>query len=260
MKITLKKMPKIKKIKLVHKEQFGSDSPIEDLKLTLRMTRALKRAKIDTVGQLLLLTLTELNNSIVLGAGLTYTMLEYLAGKGLYLKDYDKEIYSNIDEYIIDNLRCKDCGAILRSDSNPKTQRCKKCDEKAQRREQSVKFELDISEPYYDVDLCDCEININITNISNAPLKIAIKEISVFSEDRQHNGKINCNEEYALPDVTRTVSVQFASNEHNIELKESDYITAVISDVKTNISYCFVYTLDADKSWIFTDYFEYSEE
>ena len=43
-----------------------------------------------------------------------------------------------------------------------------------------------------------------------------------------YNGKILCEEEYSLPDVTRTFSAQFPSGEHSLKPVDGDYVTIII--------------------------------
>ena len=239
---------------------YEDDIPIEELKLNLRTTRRLKIAKINTIRELKKLSLEEFMKTARIGAETTYAALEYLFKRKHYLSDFALDAYANIDEYIIDKVKCKDCGCELDNDSNAKTQRCQECDEKANRRNMSEVFEISIIDLVCEESEKCIKVIINLTNLTEKPVKYIVKEVSAYVVDRQVIGRIELmNDEIALPYNARTIS-SVINCEDVSELKRPENLTIYIQEVGSRKVHCYIYVMNESGEWTFDDYYTICEE
>ncbi len=239
---------------------YEDNIPIEELKLNLRTTRRLKIARINTVRELKKLSLEEFIKTARTGADVTYATLEYLFKRKHYLADFNPEVYEDINAYIIDKIKCKDCGCELDSQSNARTQRCQECDEKANRRNMSEVFEISIIDLVCEESEKYIKVIANLTNFTEQPVKYIVKEVSAFVADRQVIGRVeSMNDEIALPYNARTIS--FVINCEDVsELKIPEYLTIYIQEVATRKVHCYIYAMDESGECTFDDYYLIGEE
>lgn len=253
----------IKKIKLPTIKWgvvYEDDIPIEELKLNLRTTRRLKIAKINTIRELKNLTLEKFMKTARIGAEVTHATLEYLFKRNHYLADFDPEVYEDIDAYIIDKIKCKDCGCELDGQSNAKTQRCQECDEKANRRSMSEVFEISITDLVCEESEKHIKVIANLINLTEQPVKYIVKEVSALVVERQVIGRLEqINDEIALPYNVRTIS-SVINCEAIPEVKFPENLTIYIQEVVSQKVHCYVYAMDESGEWKFDDYYSINEE
>lgn len=246
-------------------EKFSSTREISDFDFMPRVNHLLKRAGINDFDKLLNSTPFELLKIPNFGWASVAQVMKRLDDKGYRLNGCRHNEFSTIEEFIVKNFSCRDCGCSLSVErDNVILRKCSVCDKRAQRIERAELITLDVRPPEYSNFTKGGNgfaIYVNINNNTDEPLKLKLQECSVFSNGRQRASEYtytgySFDEEYVFPNIIKTLGkIWITESWTTPNLVKGDVFTISFKDASNKI-YFFKYVFNDIGQWEFNDYYE----
>lgn len=105
-------------------------------------------------------------------------------------------------------------------------------------------------------------IYFNINNLTDEPIKLTLKEIGVYSCNRQWMSDYNytgysLDGEYVFPATPRTVGkIWITEGTANTGLSQGDHLTLLLENQNSGLSYFFKFLYRTSETWEIDDYYE----
>lgn len=240
--------------------------PIEMLELSSGTVLSLKKEGIYNISEILaydakdFIQLSSLNNTEIV------EILYALDEIGSRLDDCDAIKYSTIDDYVVEHFTCQECrGHLNQKGSKPKELICKNCVQRHERIQKVNIFTIDIL-PVENSEYVGGErgftVYFNITNNTSYPLKLKLKECSIFTGGRQRISNYNLtgyafDEDYIFPGTVKTFAKIWITDKWiDKDLKENtDYLTVSLLDIKNHKLHYFKFYY-IDEQWVLYDFYK----
>ncbi len=223
---------------------------IEELDLSVRSYNCLKRAGIDTVRDLTQQSVYDIAKVRNLGRKASEEVFGKIHSLGLEFRKTCKYCHTTLTDEELSG------GADL----------CTSCGERVERTLKAKDITLEILPPEissYTGGYTGFHIYINIKNNTAFPVKLELKECTVFKEGRQHNCESNLtgysfSEDYVFPNSVKTFAKIWKTSDWvDSNLYYDDYLTIFLKDISGGKVYFYKYNYDeVKKKWYFYDYYE----
>ena len=211
-----------------------------DISLNAQIINTLKMAGLDDTDKLSSFTWSQLRDA----AGLTFEQLREiilnLDVKGIRLSDCSKNDYYSIDNYI------RFVGRQIRIEG---------C--------QTIRIDVLPPDPgKYTKGGKGYTIYFNIDNLTDEPIKLSLKEIGIYSCNRQWMSDYNytgysLDGEYVFPSTPRTVGkIWITEGTANAGLSAGDHLTLLLENKGSGLSYFFKFLYTDNETWQINDYYE----
>lgn len=225
------------------------DSPIEELNLSKLALNGLKWEGIKTIRELK----DVFNGNIY---------CRRIGRSGLV------EIINKLNEQNFNFVKiCKVCGAIFINDGQyEESSYCKNCNDRYIRVLNAKDFEIEVLPPQkssYLGNESGFHVYINIKNNTANPIKLELKECSIFKNGRQnasnyHLTGYSFTEEYIFPTTIKTFAkIWITDNWLEKDITYSDYLTILLKNSENSEQYYYKFNyFTEDGSWKLTDYYK----
>ena len=220
---------------------------ISTLELSVRAYNCLKRANVHTIGDLVLFDLEKISCIRNLGRKQVIDIIEKLDAYELRLSDCSTDKYITIEE--------------LKEFVEQKYDRFSRISK--------IKdVELDVRAPEYSSFQKGGNgftIYVNINNNTDLPIKLLLKDCSLFTEGRQRASDYDYTgyifyEEYIMPNSCKTMGkIWINENWSNKTISSGDSLTISFKNVKTEKMYFYKYVFTDTKTWELSDYYEIND-
>jgi hypothetical protein len=237
-----------KNLSFESKKDLVLNMPIEELNLSVRTFNCLKRAEINTVKNLLQCSTEDMMYIRNLGMKSRNEIITKLRSLGLELRK-----------------ACYYCNStLLEKDLEIGDQLCNSCRERVARTLKAKDITLKILPPEsgsYTGGYDGFHIYINIENNTSYPVKLELKECSIFKEGRQRISDYNLigysfSEDYIFPHSVKTFAKIWKTEEWTDKnICSNDCLTISLKNVSSNKIYFFKYK-KISAGWDFYDYYE----
>lgn len=211
-----------------------------DLALNSQTSSILERIGLDDTNEINSLTWGELRNK----ADLSYVQMKDiildLDANGIRLADCSKERFSSINDcirFIGREIRIESCQTVS----------------------------IDVLPPVpgkYTKGGKGYTIYFNINNLTDNPIKLTLKEIGIYSCNRQWVSDYNytgysLDGEYVFPATPRTVGkIWITEGTSNVGLSSGDHLTLLLKNDGDGLSYFFKFLYIDNETWQINDYYE----
>ena len=211
-----------------------------DLALNAQTINDLEMAGLDDTDKLSSFTWSQLRDT----AGLTFEQLREiileLNVKGIRLSDCPQNRFSSINDYI------RGVGRQIRIEN---------C--------QTISIEVLPPDPgKYTKGGQGYTIYFNVNNLTDEPIKLSLKEIGIYSCNRQWMSDYNytgysLDGEYVFPSTPRTVGkIWITEGTANAGLSTGDHLTILLENSSSALSYFFKFLYVDNETWQINDYYE----
>ncbi len=220
------------------------NKPIEELDFRVRTYNPLKRAGFNTVGDLVKCSEYDFRRVRCFGRHSLEEVIEKLTSLGLELR-----------------RTCEACDMTLSDeDLEIESKLCGACRERILRTLKVKDITLEVLRPKYDTyagGYNGFHIFINIINNTSTPIKLELKECTIFKYGRQNVAKhylsgYDFTTDYVFPNSVKTFAKIW---DGIISLDFGDLLTVSLKDVDTGKTYFFKYIKEYF-DWIIYDYYE----
>ncbi|WP_407454452.1 hypothetical protein [Methanobrevibacter sp.] len=227
------------------------DSPIEELELPIGAYKPLKRE----------------------GAMVVRDTFKFLNGtrkcEQLRLCAKDKILKTLKKHNLTYGLLCTSCDALLTEDECQVGRlMCTNCYERSVRIFNAKDIVLDVlplEKSSYLGGETGFHVYINIQNNTSVPVKLELKECSIFKNGRQNTSNYNLTgygftEEYIFPTTIKTFAkIWITDNWIEKDVDCSDYLTILLKNAENGEQYYYKFNCSAeDSTWKLTDYYKMS--
>lgn len=225
------------------------DSPIEDLMLSERAYRPLKREKVKIIRD----------------------VLKFFDGttccRSLGRKGMDEIIDKLLSNRLITRTTCISCDTILSVDDMERgSDICEECLERLKRTLTAKDIVLEVLPPEkssYSGNSIGFHIYINIKNNTHKPVKLGLKECMLFKNNRQNKPDFNLtgyvfSEDYIFPSSIKTFAkIWITDTWIDKDISCSDYLTISFENLDNGEIYYYKFDYSTtENNWSFTDYYK----
>lgn len=194
-------------------------------------------------------------------------ILRKLDAKGIRRTDCSREKYPTIDDYIRQHFKCRECFESLYHEGSDTVEcLCKDCVERLPRVNADKKIFIEIKAPEYMTYANGQEgvtLFANLTNRTNAPIKVKLQEFSLTHRNTQKISDFNYNgynfeEDYLFPDTIKAIGKIWVDEhwpEEDFYLVRGDYCVIILKSSTSNKQYYYKFVYK-EEHWSLHDYYE----
>ena len=186
--------------------------------------------------------------------------------KNYRLKGCYKYEYATLEEFIVKNFSCRDCGCSLSIEKdNVFSRKCANCESRSQRIDKAETITVEVNPPEYssyEKGGTGFTIYMNIENNTDAPIKLKLQECSIFANGRQRVSDYYYNgyafsEEYVFPNTPKTLGKIWITDKwSNPKLIKGDFLTLSLKESNGSKTYYYKFLFTDYGTWDFNDYYE----